>query len=247
MAPDNSDGSFQAGPPPHPFDEKWYVRAEGETLGPYDGHRVKEMIEQARLTADSPIAKVGATEWGAIRDIPVFAALLPPTLPGAVGGAPGRLPVAGKEAGPRYAGFWIRVLAYFIDAIIVELVVVAVSGLIGFLIGIIAAANGNHNSEQLSAIAGGVGALIGITIVIAYYIIFNSGRWQATPGKRVLGIHLITVGGEKVGGWLALGRYLAYIISSLPFFIGFMVIGWNEEKKGFHDMICKTRVIYGKL
>ena len=46
---------------------------------------------------------------------------------------------------------------------------------------------------------------------------------------------------------VALGRYLAYIISSLPFFIGFMVIGWNEEKKGFHDMICKTRVIYGKL
>jgi uncharacterized RDD family membrane protein YckC len=246
MAPDGSDGSFQAGPPPHPFDEKWYVRANGETLGPYDGHRVKEMIEQAQLAADSPVARVGATQWSTIRDIPVFSALLPP-LPGAAIGSPGYTPVAGAAGGRRYAGFWIRFLAYFIDAIIINITVAAISFGVGALIGVASTANGMHDSEKISAIAGGVGAIIGIICAIAYYVVFCSGRWQATPGKRMLGIHLITVGGEKVGGWLALGRYLAYIISSLPFGIGFMMIGWNSEKQGLHDMICKTRVIYGKL
>lgn len=247
MTPEGSDGSFQAAPPPHPLDEKYYVRAEGETLGPYEGRRIKEMVEQGRLSADSPIAKVGATEWSAIRDVPVFASLLPPALPGAIGGPPGSLAVAGVQGGVRYAGFWIRLLAYIIDGIIVEVAVVLVSGIIGFLIGIIAAARGMHETDQISAIAGGIGALIGLAMVVAYYVVFNSGRWQATPGKRVLGLHIITTSGKKVGGWLACGRYFAYIISSLPFCLGFMVIGWNEEKKGFHDMICNTRVIYGKL
>jgi uncharacterized RDD family membrane protein YckC len=247
MAPNGSDGSFQAGPPRHPFDEKWYVRADGETLGPYDGRRVKEMIEQARLAADSPVAKVGATQWSAIRDIPVFAALLPPAPPPSVVGSPsGQSPVA-EKGGPRYAGFWIRLLAYIIDLIIVNLVAVGVGLVVGHLIRVVATANGIHNSEQISAIASAIGAVVGLAIVLVYYIVFNSGRWQGTPGKRVLGIHLVTVGGEKVGGWLAFGRYLAYIVSSLPLFIGFMVIGWNSEKKGFHDMICDTRVIYGKL
>jgi uncharacterized RDD family membrane protein YckC len=244
MAPDGSDGSFQAGPPPHPFDEKWYVRANGETLGPYDGHRVKEMIEQAQLAADSPVARVGATQWSTVRDIPVFAGLLPSR---AIGGAPGQLPATDVGGGPHYAGFWIRFLAYFIDAIIINVVVAAISFVVGALIGVAATASGIHDNDKIATIAGGVGALIGIISVIIYYVVFCSGRWQATPGKRMLGIHIITVGGEKVGGWLALGRYLAYLVSSLPFGIGFFMIGWNNEKQGLHDMICKTRVIYGKL
>lgn len=242
MAPNGSDGSFQAGPPPHPFDEKWYVRANGETLGPCDGNRVKEMIEQAQLSADSPVARVGATQWITVRDVPVFAALLAPR---AIGAAPGQLPAKGAGDGVRYAGFWIRLLAYFIDAIIINIVVAIISFAAGALIGV--AGNSLHDSEKVATIAGGVGAIIGLICVFVYYVVFCSGRWQATPGKRMLGIHLITVGGEKVGGWLALGRYLAYIISSLPLGIGFFMIGWNEEKKGLHDMICKTRVIYGKL
>lgn len=242
MAPNGNDGSFQAGPPPHPFDEKWYVRAEGETLGPYDGRQVKELIEQARLSADSPIARVGATEWSAVRDVPVFAALVP-GVPGVPRG-PGQIAVAGAQAGIHYAGFWIRFLAYIIDAIIIEIGVVIISGIIGAVIGLTAH---GQSQETLSAIAGGVGAIIAIIVVISYQVYFNSGRWQATPGKRLLGIHLITVSGKPVGGWLAVGRYFAYFISWLPFCLGFMVIGWNEEKKGFHDMICNTRVVYGKL
>jgi uncharacterized RDD family membrane protein YckC len=29
--------------------------------------------------------------------------------------------------------------------------------------------------------------------------------------------------------------------------LGFFMIGWTQEKKGLHDMICGTRVVYGKL
>jgi uncharacterized RDD family membrane protein YckC len=91
------------------------------------------------------------------------------------------------------------------------------------------------------------GALIGLGVWLFYFIYFPSGSWQATPGKRIVGIHLIREDGGRVTGLLALGRSLSYVISAIPLYIGFFMIGWNKEKKGLHDIICHTRVIYGKL
>ena len=41
----------------------------------------------------------------------------------------------------------------------------------------------------------------------------------------------------------AFGRYFAEILSTLILFIGFMMAGWDEEKRALHDRICDTRVI----
>ena len=249
MAQNPSDGSRQA-PPPHPFDERWYVRTENETLGPYEGWRVKELIEQGQIGRQTLIAQVGAAEWSAVKDIPVF-----DTLVRAEAGAGTRQPVPRAATprveigGVRYAGFWIRVLAYIIDYVIINVIVVVISGIVGLIIGLTAGLIANRQGEQatLPGFAGGVGAVIAIVLVVLYYVKFNSGAWQATPGKRLVGIHLITVTGEPISGWLAFGRYFAYMLSGLPLCLGFMWVGWNEEKKGFHDMVCGTRVIYGKL
>ncbi len=247
MAPDQSDGS-SAAPPPHPFDERWYVRSENETLGPYEGWRVKELIESGQVGRQTLIARVGAAEWSAVKDIPVF-----DTIARADTAPVSRRPVsrapspAADLGGVRYAGFWIRVGAYIIDYIIINVIVVVISGVVGLLIGLIAGLSHQSDQSALPALAGGIGAVIGIAIVIVYYVKFNSGPWQATPGKRLVGIHIITESGEPVSGWLAFGRYFAYMLSGLPLFLGFMWVGWNPEKKGFHDMVCGTRVIYGKL
>jgi uncharacterized RDD family membrane protein YckC len=36
-------------------------------------------------------------------------------------------------------------------------------------------------------------------------------------------------------------------LSALPLGIGFFMIGWTDQKKGLHDIVCDTRVIHGKL
>ncbi|HEY1735753.1 MAG TPA: RDD family protein [Methylovirgula sp.] len=253
MAPDPSDGA-KAPPPPHPFDERWYVRSDNETLGPYEGWRVKELIEQGEIGRQTLIARVGASEWSAIKDIPVFNTLV------RAEASSGARPPAGRATSPRgappniettgvhFAGFWIRVLAYLIDYVIINIVVIVISGAVGLLIGVIAALSHQSGDQStFTALVGAIGVSVAILVVVIYYVKFNAGPWQATPGKRVTGIHIITVSGEPVSGWLAFGRYLAYMLSALPLCIGFMVVGWNEEKKGFHDMLCNTRVIYGKL
>jgi uncharacterized RDD family membrane protein YckC len=35
-------------------------------------------------------------------------------------------------------------------------------------------------------------------------------------------------------------------VSALLFYIGFMMAGWTNQKRALHDMICDTRVIYGR-
>ena len=248
MASDDSNQGFRAAPPPHPFDEKWYVRTDNETLGPYDGWRVKELIESGQVRRNTLVARVGASEWSAVKDVPAF--------DGLIAGAPsGRQPAApvaqpAFAGGPvRYAGFWIRAAAYLIDYVIVNVIVIAVSGVIGLIIGLIVGGLAAQHGEQATVpeSIGVVGAIAGLIIVLVYYIRFNSSGWQATPGKRMLGIHLIKADGQPIGGWLACGRYFAYIVSALPLGVGFMLAGWNEEKKALHDMMCGTRVIYGKL
>jgi uncharacterized RDD family membrane protein YckC len=41
----------------------------------------------------------------------------------------------------------------------------------------------------------------------------------------------------------AFGRYFAKILSAIILGIGYIMVGFDSEKRGLHDMICDTRVI----
>jgi uncharacterized RDD family membrane protein YckC len=139
----------------------------------------------------------------------------------------------------RYAGFWIRTAAYIIDAILVDIALFVPITILGV---IIIGAGVPTNDAKL-----GLGVdLIAVVGTVLYYMIFMASGWQATPGKKLLGLHVMRTDGRKIGLGFALGRYIAYIPSSLLFGVGFFMIGWNSEKKGLHDMICGTRVVHGK-
>jgi hypothetical protein len=90
QGPWSSDGGEV---PMHPLDELWYLQDEGEVeaQGPFKGRVLKEMIQAGSIGAASLVAKVGATQWTAIADVPAFADHLL---------ARGRVPL-------KYAGFWI--------------------------------------------------------------------------------------------------------------------------------------------
>ena len=140
----------------------------------------------------------------------------------------------------RFAGFWIRAVAYIIDAILVDIVVVLISGPVGLLI---AAANGG---ELDKAFFGGLVDAMVFVFAVFYYGFFSASRWQGTPGKRLLGLHIVKTNGRKVGFGLGIGRYFAYFLSSIILGFGFFMIGWSSQKKGLHDIVCGTRVVHGK-
>ncbi len=234
-------------PPKHPFETNWYIQGPAQALGPLTGYVLKDMIVKAEVGRDTNIAEVGATEWTRLGDVPVFAALLPPALPGAPG------PEAQAfGAGSQYAGFWIRLLAYIIDAIVIE----AIALFVGVIVGIVLLMTGlsgaaglpepGHHHPLPTAFTIALW-IVAFALTVAYNVYFNSGKWQATPGKRLLGLHIVTLTGEPVSGWLAFGRWAAYILDGLTLDIGFLMIAWTREKTGLHDILCGTRVVYGKL
>ncbi|WP_017652022.1 protein kinase domain-containing protein [Fortiea contorta] len=133
-----------------------------------------------------------------------------------------------------YAGFWTRVLAAFIDGIILYIVV----ALIGFVFGFIYAA-----VLQTAQGVEGIAAILGVIIGWLYYALMESSEQQATLGKQALGIIVTDIDGKKISFGRATGRHVAKWISAIILLIGYISAAFTEKKQALHDMIAGTLVI----
>jgi uncharacterized RDD family membrane protein YckC len=77
-----------------------------------------------------------------------------------------------------------------------------------------------------------------------YHIICWSFRGQ-TPGKWLLGLRVVALGGGKVGLGRAAIRFCGYLLSALPFYLGFLWI-LGPQRRGFHDRLARTEVVYSQ-
>jgi uncharacterized RDD family membrane protein YckC len=76
------------------------------------------------------------------------------------------------------------------------------------------------------------------------YNTFFIGKYAATPGKMAVGLKTIMADGSSVTYARALGRAAAEIINYFTCLIGYVIAGFDSEKRALHDHICATRVIY---
>jgi uncharacterized RDD family membrane protein YckC len=81
-----------------------------------------------------------------------------------------------------------------------------------------------------------------VVIVIGYFVICWVWRGQ-TPGKMIMNIRVIRPDSSDITFPVAFLRYLGYIISAVPLFLGFMWIAFDKQKQGFHDKIAGTFVV----
>ena len=67
---------------------------------------------------------------------------------------------------------------------------------------------------------------------------------QATPGKMLLSLRIVdaaTGGALSVGQ--CVGRYFAYVVSTLPLGLGFVWVAFDKRKQGWHDKLAGTVVV----
>jgi uncharacterized RDD family membrane protein YckC len=76
-----------------------------------------------------------------------------------------------------------------------------------------------------------------------YFALLESSSWQATIGKKILRLQVITLSGERIGFWQAILRYFAKMISVLSAYVGLLMIFWTKKKQALHDKIARTCVI----
>lgn len=156
-----------------------------------------------------------------------------------------RVGASGAAAGARrYAGFWIRFVARVIDQIILG----AVAGVIAIPLGLFPRGIAFGQGDLGANVAGmfamlGLFTLLSACLSMVYEVFFVSTR-GATPGKMALGLKIIRADGSPVSVGLAFGRFFAYLLNTFTFYIGFIIAGFDHQKRALHDHICETRVIY---
>jgi uncharacterized RDD family membrane protein YckC len=141
-----------------------------------------------------------------------------------------------------YAGFWKRVAANIIDSFVVGIVGGIIGAIIGGVIGAIFGLNGGLGGGGFLAIQL-VTNLVSIAITAGYYAWFHSSANQATLGKMAIGIKVVRTDGEAISLARGIGRYFAFLLSSLILGIGLIMAAFTERKQGLHDMICDTLVV----
>lgn len=146
----------------------------------------------------------------------------------------------------KYAGFWIRLGAKFIDNILLAVAHNVIMIPLTFLF-FSSNATVSQNPEELFS-AGmlalfGVQMLLGILIPAAYSTFFL-GRYGATLGKMACRIKVITPEGGQISYLRGLGRYFAEILSAVVLLIGYIMAAFDNEKRALHDRVCSTRVVH---
>jgi uncharacterized RDD family membrane protein YckC len=89
------------------------------------------------------------------------------------------------------------------------------------------------------------GTLLLIALGLAWFYAagLESSRWQATIGKKWMGLKVTDMQGERLGFLHASGRHAAKYLSALPCFLGFVAALFNSRRLALHDRIAGTRVL----
>lgn len=137
------------------------------------------------------------------------------------------------ENQPQYAGFGRRFFASSLDGII--------STVISYII--LLPLGWNPFQVRVGSSAHWTSVLISTFVGALYLILFWVNGKGATPGKKLFGIKIVQVNDSPINYSKAILRWLGYIVSGLPLFLGYLWIIWDKEKRGWHDKIAGTKVI----
>ena len=139
-------------------------------------------------------------------------------------------------------GFWVRSLAFLVDHLIL-LFTLAIFGVVGFL----AAEIGTGGKREVllypqARIVLPILYPLAIILVLTYFTFFH-GAWGQTIGKMIFRLRVVKADGQPLTFSWALIRTFAYILSAIPFFLGFFWSGFTSSKRTWHDFIAGTIVV----
>jgi len=136
-------------------------------------------------------------------------------------------PRLGPGWGTRHAS-WSRLPAYLVD-------VICLSVLLALLAGVPSSAHGA---------GGGLTSLVWAVASWLYFALLESSRFQATPGKRLMGLVVTDLEGRRISFGRATGRHFAKLLSGMLLMIGYAMILFTKKRQGLHDLLAGTQVTF---
>jgi len=157
----------------------------------------------------------------------------------------------------QYAGFWLRVPATIIDLIILAIPLAMAVSYLSVAMGSWRAFLSLHPGQSPEEIVAAFGRTYLFTILCffivsgwLYFALFESSRWQATLGKKFIGLRVADLGGNRVTFGRASGRFFGgRLLAHVPFVGSFYIAvdcicaGLTCRKQALHDMFSGCLVL----
>lgn len=139
-----------------------------------------------------------------------------------------------------YAGFFVRLAAYLIDIIIVGFTLL----LVKIPMWLLSFASPFDILTQNVLFEFTIRDIFLYLLTVLYFVLLTyfSG---ATLGKRLFRIRVVYDFPDEELSFInvlyreTIGRYLSSIL-----FIGYILVGATNDKRGLHDILCNTHVVY---
>jgi uncharacterized RDD family membrane protein YckC len=163
------------------------------------------------------------------------------------------------ELGVVPAGFWRRVAAWVIDTIIVLVGVYLVGSFLWPDLIETTTRVSESDGARLEVVSYALSTLGTVVFGIAlgvYTALQESGRAQATVGKRMLGLRVMGLDGARISPLVAVYRCwplwlpgLVSMVVGLNYVVGFaavaacIAVAFNRRKQGLHDMLARCLVV----
>lgn len=217
----------------------YFILINGKSEGPYSYEKIIEL----GLNPDTIIWRYGIKKWVMIKDLKEFRDIIPPPSPTYLldDSKVMDLPITSGIPTPinDFAGFWLRLVAYLVDSIIIGFVASFIYTIFNLPI----------SEDQIilnlsdSLILFKPNLVLIFFMTLFYFVLFESSDFRATPGKAILGLRVSTTAGSQISENRALGRFFGKIISGMLLFTGYIMIGLTKNKQGMHDIIAKCYVV----
>lgn len=241
----------------------WFYSAGGEQKGPVEIAEFESLIASGVIRPETLVWQPGMPNWQSASE--TRPDLLPPSIPGTLsaGTLSGTLSMPMYAAGPPaltggrlYGGFWLRLLARFIDGLVLFIpsftVIMLVMGTSFFTSLLAGDFSVLTRGTSMFIVAGLINAAM-----YAAYEAFTTSTYGGTLGKMALGLRVILPDGGMLNLQQALIRHLIYaggsilgalvpmasVLNGLWILADNVSAAFDPQKRALHDRIANTFVV----
>jgi uncharacterized RDD family membrane protein YckC len=163
---------------------------------------------------------------------------------------PGYAPIQATTGQTTYAGFWIRVVARIVDALVLGIpfsILFAIFAVAGGLFASTSNSNSQSSNGAAAALFGGAFVLLyllALAVTFGYWIYFWGSSGE-TIGMRLLRLRVIDANtGAPIGYGRATIRLLMTFVNTWACYIGWIWVAFDPRKQGWHDKVASSVVVH---
>jgi len=138
-----------------------------------------------------------------------------------------------------YAGFWLRLGALLVDLVASFIPSCFVAFIPIVIIKLVSATRGFDPAVLMLEVL----PLLGVVATWLYFAGMESSPWQATLGKKGLGLYVTDIEGKRLSFGRATGRTFAKYLSTATAGVGYLLCGFTPKKQALHDFVVDCLVL----